>query len=441
MNAPLLARATLVVAVAFLLLIPIHLIQGKIAERRARADAVVAQFAQESSGPQAVAGPLLAFTCEEVYANSEGAFDCGTLYLAPRVLRVKGTLPVEIRWRGIYRIPTYRAELDIEAEYDWPAAAARNGINRRTWKRALLVTAVRDPRGIRGVEPAGTLLREAAADGPEAAFAIRADLGAWSDRKAGERIAVRTKLHLTGTTRFDVAPVGDASEIRLASSWPHPSFTGAWLPEEREIGRAGFTAAWRTSYLATGGPSRWEKQARAGKLVADPAALAGLALFDPVNVYALSYRATEYAFLIVLFTFAAIALVEVLAGVRIHPVQYALVGSALAVFFLLLIALSEHVAFDHAYLAAATACLVLVVAYLRHPLGTRRRAATFGVLLAALYGALLMLLKSEDHALLLGSLMVFALLALAMLGTRKVDWHAISMRMRAAAPEGGVGRL
>jgi len=218
--------------------------------------------------------------------------------------------------------------------------------------------------------------------------------------------------------------VGDTSEIRITSNWPHPSFSGGWMPDERDVTRQGFIATWRTSHLATGGQVVWEKQAREGKLT-DPARSAGVTLYDPVNVYSLSYRATEYAFLFVLFTFAAIALTEVVAGVRLHPIQYALVGMALAVFFLLLIALAEHIAFDLAYLAGAAPCLALIVFYLRHPLGTALRTVAFGAMLAALYGVLFVLLKSEDHALLMGSFMVFGVLALAMIATRRLDWAQV----------------
>ena len=143
----------------------------------------------------------------------------------------------------------------------------------------------------------------------------------------------------------------------------------------------------------------------------------------------MSYRATEYGFLFVLLTFSAFVLVEVIWGVRLHPVQYALAGLALAVFFLLLIALSEHVRFVWAYVAAASACVVLLTYYLRHPLGSAARTATFGALFAALYGALYVLLRSEDHSLLLGALLVFGVLAAIMILTRKLDWTALSRRL------------
>ncbi len=122
--------------------------------------------------------------------------------------------------------------------------------------------------------------------------------------------------------------------------------------------------------------------------------------------------------------FAGLALAEVTAGIRLHPIQYTLTGSALAVFFLLLIALAEHVAFGLAYAGASVACVLLIAFYLRHPLGTMTRTAAMAALLAVLYGALYALLRSEDHALLAGSLLVFGMLAAGMVATRRLDWAA-----------------
>jgi inner membrane protein len=450
---PLVGRIALVGGMAVALLLPIAVIQGKIRERQLRADAVEAQFAAETSGTQMIAGPLLALTCEETFVedrqvmragkaetvSEKKTMACPTAYFTPRTLRIAGHVPVETRHRGIYTIRLFRATLDVNGQFEWPKEAPWNGINPRTWKHAYLVTAVRDARGVKRADPdTGAVMRDAGGVDFASQFAIREDLGEYRSRAAGAALPFAYKLQLLGTSRLDIAPVGDSTEIRLTSNWPHPSFAGGWTPDERDVTRDGFLATWRMTHLATGGQAAWDAQARAGKLM-DSTRAAGVILFDPVNVYSLSYRATEYAFLFVLFTFAAIALVEAVGAVRLHPMQYLLTGLALAVFFLLLIALSEHIAFGAAYGSAATACVSLIAFYLRHGLGTRLRAAALATLLAILYGALFVILKSEDHALLLGSAMVFGVLALAMVLTRKLDWAALSARMVSPRDPGGGG--
>ncbi len=446
MRMPLLARTAAIAGVAIAILVPIQLVNGKIAERQSRARDVEQSFAAETSGPQNVAGPLLALTCEETYTAERQvmrdgkaetvaerkARPCPTGYFVPRTLTVTGSLPVETRHRGIYPIRLYRAALELAGELVWPPPPAGDGTTVRAWKQAYVVLTASDPRGIKAVSPLawgeGTIAFAAAGAEADPRFGLQAAAGAYAPQRAGQTVAFRFTLDLAGTTSFALAPVGDATVVRLDSSWPHPSFTGAWLPDERAIGAEGFTVTWRTTHFATGGQAAWERQVRDGSIFR-AARASGVALFDPVNVYALAYRATEYGFLFVLFTFAGLALAEVLAGVRLHPIQYALVGAALAVFFLLLIALAEHASFATAYVAGAVACVALLTVYLRHPLGTRARTAAFGALFAAMYGTLYFLLRSEDNALLLGSLLVFGALAAAMLLTRRLDWSVIAARL------------
>lgn len=452
MRFPLLARAGVVAGVAIAILVPLQLVNGKIAERQARAFEVERSFAAETSGPQTIAGPLLALTCEETYVEerqimrdgkAETVTDrrtraCPTGYFVPRTLAVAGRLPVEARHRGIYPIRLYRAALELAGELDWPPPPSQDGAIARVWKQAYVVVAASDPRGIKSVSPLswgdGTLQFASAKSDADPRFALQAAVGAYGSQRAGQAFPFRFTMELVGTTRFGVVPVGDATLLRLASDWPHPSFTGAWVPDDRTIAAGGFEATWRTTHYATGGQAAWQKQARDGELFRS-AKSAGVALFDPVNVYALAHRATEYGFLFVLFTFAGLALAEVMAGVRLHAIQYALVGSALAVFFLLLIALAEHGSFAGAYVAAASACVALLTAYLRHPLGTRVRTAAFCALFVLMYGTLYFLLLSEDHALLTGSALVFGVLAVVMLATRRLDWAALAGRLAGKAGE------
>jgi inner membrane protein len=167
----------------------------------------------------------------------------------------------------------------------------------------------------------------------------------------------------------------------------------------------------------------------------------GLRLIDPIDHYTLSDRATKYAMLFVVLTFAFVLLFEVMKSLRVHPIQYGLVGAALVMFFLLLVSLSEHISFANAYLVAAAACTLLLGVYAQAVLGGWARAASFTGLVAGLYGALYALLQLESLALLLGSGLLFATLAAIMIATRRVDWHAFGRRPKpavAATPAVGI---
>ena len=411
MRFPLFLRGVVIAALGGALLLPLWLIQNKVTERRQRADQVQTTFAAEAGGVQVVAGPFLVV---------------GSQVLTPRRLEAKGDLAVEQRFRGIFPIRLYRGALEFTGEFDWPEEALKAG------ERAYLVLSISDPRGIKetGNVEAGKLRARFApgARGIATRSGLHASLGAAEElRKAGP-LAFRFALDVTGTTRFDIAPVGDNNQITLASKWRHPSLVGAYLSDERKISSEGFSASWRINQFATGGAAYWREFAASGQPFSE-ARLVGVSLIEPVNIYSLSFRAIEYGFLFVLFTFGALALVETVSDVTLHSMQYLFVGLALAVFFLLLLALSEHIRFATAYVCAAAACVSLLTYYLRHPLKSFGRTTAFAALFGGLYGALYLLLKSEDHAMLLGSILVFVALATAMILTRRLDWNALSRRL------------
>src|SRR5262249_28184675 len=182
---------------------------------------------------------------------------------------------------------------------------------------------------------------------------------------------------------------------------------------KHEITPEGFTAAWKVSRLATSG---------------SPAEQISVWFVEPAGLYQQLERASKYGFLFVGLTFAAFMLFELLRRLAIHPVQYALVGLALAMFFLLLTALSEHIAFAAAYAAASLACVGLVTGYLVWVLRSARFAFGFGAVLASVYAMLYALLQAEDYSLLGGSILLFVLLAVVMIGTRRVNWYELSAR-------------
>jgi inner membrane protein len=224
-------------------------------------------------------------------------------------------------------------------------------------------------------------------------------------------------LQLTGTERLAIAPTGEANTIAIKSDWRHPSFGGRFLPRERVVGDDGFTARWEVSHLARNFPNTLA----AAKGGPSPEVL-DILFVDPVNVYLQSERAVKYGILFIALTFAGFFLSEILRRSPIHPLQYLLVGLALAVFFLLLIALSEHLPFVAAYAIAASACIGLIGSYLAGALGDRRQGLAFAAALTGLYGVLYGVLLSEDNSLLMGSVLLFLALGAIMLATRRIDW-------------------
>jgi inner membrane protein len=254
---------------------------------------------------------------------------------------------------------------------------------------------------------------------------------------AGQVLRLDTTLEfaLGGTESLAIAPVADRARVEIDSPWPQPRFEGGFLPRERTVTADGFQAEWEVSSLASSAQTQFESTMEAED-AADASGTGGpprqpgldalgISLVDPVNPYVLADRASKYGALFVLLTFGGFFLFETLRRLPIHPIQYLLVGLALALFFLLLLALSEHIAFGASYLAASAACIGLLAYYLAHVLRSARRGAGVAAGLALLYGALYGLLVSEDNALVLGAGLLFTVLAATMVATRRVDWYAL----------------
>ncbi|MEX1167755.1 MAG: cell envelope integrity protein CreD, partial [Hydrogenophaga sp.] len=239
---------------------------------------------------------------------------------------------------------------------------------------------------------------------------------------AGVAIDFTLALNLAGTEQLAWVPLADDNRVSLSSAWPHPRFGGDFLPREREVSDTGFKAAWSVPSLSTQAQQQYLSKLRGEGVRLDQLSVS---LEDPVDVYRLSDRATKYGMMFIVLTFAAFFVLEMVKRWRIHPMQYLMIGAALVLFFLLLLSLSEHMAFASAYAIGSAACIGLLSHYLRHVLGSWRAGLGMSALLVALYGVLYGILASEDNALMMGSLLLFGVLAAIMIATRKLDWYGV----------------
>lgn len=444
MRDSLLARAAVVLVLLGFLLVPLQMIRGLVAERESRRRAAVEEIGATWGGPQTLVGPVLILPHrvlrkenivlappQSAAGSSPGIVQERTRVeiahaaFLPERLKVEGALEPERRRRGIFEVVVYTGMLTVSGTL--PAADVRAlGLDPDdvAFADAFLSVALSDTRGIRE-EP--TLLW----DGARVAFRPGAGgtgLGASGlhaplpGLDPGKAHTFAFTLRLQGTESLSIAPLGASTEAALSSAWPSPSFSGAFLPETRRTGPGGFTAAWRVSSFGRSYPQRW-KECPPSEAIG--ASVFGARLFLPADAYQQTTRALKYAVLFVGLTFLAFTLFEVLGGLRLHPLQYLLVGFALALFYLLLLSLAEHAGFGTAYLAAASATTLLVTGYGVFILAAAARALLLGAGLSTLYGYLYVLLRLEDWALVLGAAALFAILAGVMFGTRRVDWWSL----------------
>jgi len=440
----LLWKLAAILALTLGLIVPLQMAERLVGERRVLRDRVMQDIAQSGTSAQRLEGAVVLVPCTDRYEETE-TLDNGRsivrqrtrnceLRVLPKKLRVTANLDTDFRYRGIYRALVYRSAADIEADFEIPAQPTPAGM-KRTWGQPRLVVGIGDQRGIRNSPSAAwndaALQFEAGTGNALWARGVQAPLSL--DPLAGGSGKLAMKIELAGMDRLDIVPAADEAEVALRSPWPHPSFVGRFLPETRSVSDAGFDALWRVTGLATNIRDAFQRCGE-GKCEDYAASAFGVSLMPGVDVYQQSYRAVHYGFLFVVLTFALFFLYEVLAGLRVHPVQYALVGFALTAFYVLLIALAEHIAFGWAYLAAAAACVLLIGTYVRWVLGSFGRALTMSALMSALYGSLYLVLGSEDYALLMGALLLFGVLAAFMLATRRLDWYALPGRIAATTP-------
>jgi inner membrane protein len=424
-----------------LLMLPMGHIRGLIRERQQLRDQVLMEVARSDAHAQTLTGPILVVPYARTVRSQQLDRDnqpvtvtreeTGELRLLPEELDVAGSLATEERQRGIYKARVYRADARLAGYFQVPAAYGVADAADYRFGQPRIALGISDIRGIGNA----LALR---ADGVDIAFepgtgtlllpaGVQASLPAAADERAARRVDYEIALSLTGTGQFNVAPVGRETRVQLSSDWPHPGFIGEFLPRQRGISGSGFTASWQTSFFAT---NMEELLGRCVDAAPDSCAAFqgrqfGVSFVDPVDQYLKSERAAKYGVLFIGLTFAGFFLKEVLQRISVHPVQYGLVGLALAMFFLLLLSFSEHIGFAAAYAVSAVACVGLISFYVANVLGSTAQGLGFGAGLAALYALLYGILSSEDYALLMGSLLVFGLLAVVMVLTRRVSWNSL----------------
>jgi inner membrane protein len=417
------------IGVVGILLFGLSLIQGIVQERYQQRDAAISSI----GSPQTLVGPIIHSACVETW-DQKVKTDDGVivkeqrrefmLTALPETLDIVAGADVSQRARSLHSVNVFAFKPSITAHWAnlealTPTRTVQD--SRMNCGGPVAMLSVSDSSGIRSVElkingAAQTL--KAGTFHPTYTRGVHAMLPEGL-RTGGQALDAEFNLELTGTQNLSIVPLGGTTQIKVNSNWPHPSFGGNFLPSERTIQADGFSALWRISSLAT--------NVGADLLKGDNSHLESveIAFVEPVNFYSLSDRATKYGILFIALTFVAVGMFELMQRLRVHPVQYFLVGSAIASFFLLLVSLSEHIGFDMAYASAASACVLLLMYYASYMLGGMARGLPFGAGIALLYGLLYMLLQLEQTSLAVGAIALFVVLALVMGLTRKVNWYQL----------------
>jgi len=426
------AKVLGIAALALLMLIPLAQVEGLVAERQSRADEATRQIAQRWGEAQDVGGPVLVVPVRRAAMQDSRAVVVERVeYLLPDRVAMRATLAPDVRSYGLYSSVVYVADLKVEGRFaasDFAAFSELGG--EPQWQRAQLRVPVGDVHGIRGASTLHLGDREIAFAPVEGRVAGVATIAAPIDwpRPAGKDADVPFSFDLTlaGSERVSLLPLARTTTAHVEGAWPDPGFDGAFLPKNRNVDKNGFSADWQVLDLNRAIAQHWS-DGDAANVDARSSAF-GVSLTRPASPYQRNMRAGKYAALFIALTFAAFFLFEVLRGLRVHPVQYLLVGAALCTFYVVLLALSEQAGFALAYVVAAAAIVLLIGGYAAAALRRRGAGIALGALIAFVYALLYGLVSSEDYALLMGSIALLAALGALMMLTRKVDWYAMAPR-------------
>jgi inner membrane protein len=432
-------KLALTIVVGFLLSIPLFSIYLLNYDRQSQSREATQSITAGWGAAQVISGPVLVIpyrtiASETVVENGQSVTRSNQvtrdLTLAPEIVDIHTDVKPEVRKRSIYEAVVYGAVVSGKARFAFPPDLARTGVelSQMDLTRAELRFGLSDPRGL-GANPrvivAGTPLRLQPGGGRSGGRGFFA----WMDASqlTAAPVAIDFAFEFRGNQELSLAPQAGDTRWTVRSSWPSPSFGGDFLPEKREVTDRGFAATYRIGNLALGRSLVSTGEPSAGATSSPTTSPqtnqeAEISLIQPVDLYSQVDRATKYGFLFIGFTFLALLMFDVIGGVRVSAVEYLLLGAALVLFFVLLLAFAEVIGFTPAYIIASGAIAGLDTAYSAAVLGSWSRATLIGGLLAGLYAVLYILLSLEAFSLLIGSLLLFTALAGVMYATRRIDW-------------------
>lgn len=388
-------KISIIGVISLLLLIPLHMVMGVIEEREANKAIVERGVAESYAKTQTISAPYLK---SELVARGEGdsiSLPAATEKTDCDILNYNVTVNTDFLHRSIYDVIVYDSKIEVSGAVRCTNMLATAGSN--TFSIGF--------SDIKGLASVPTLrFGENTYEMKMNASSLSAEVEMPENVKCGDSINFALTLELRGTGSLFFEPKAGSTHLTVSSPYPHPSFQGSVLPVSREVGENGFKAEW--SVLGNG--------------ILGPEDCIGVKFVDPVNAYQQSMRSAKYGMLIIILVFVAGLFTEFITRRSINPIQYAVIGLSLVLFYSLLVAFSEFIVFGLAYLVAAAMTTVALTLYFKAIL-KGRGAYTLGGFVAMVYVTNYLLLQLDTYALLVGSLVLFVLLCIVMYLTSNMN--------------------
>ena len=412
-------------AMVIVLIVPMIMISGLIDEREQLQQEAIRDIGSKWGGSQYLIGPILALPYKELTGSGENKSEIvKTAYFLPEKLNITGTINPETLNRGIYDVTVYNANLNFSGNYSAPdLASLKIDSSNVLWSDAYFCIGISDLKGIKRTVDMkygdkNFVFKNGIIDENLKLSGVSAGVSEEQTEllKTGGEFSFA--IDINGSSNLNFAPLGKETDVNLSSQWSNPGFDGTFLPDKREITEAGFNAEWKVLNLNRGFPQQW-----IGDSFSPASSGFGVNLLQPVEQYQKISRSAKYAFLFIFLTYVVFFFVEVINKTRIHPIRYFLVGLALIIFYTLLLSISEVIGFEMAYLAAASAVVILITLYSKNFLKKWILTGFMFLILSFLYGFLYFIIQLQDYSLLAGSIGLFIILAILMYFSRKINYE------------------
>lgn len=437
-------KIIIIVVLGLLLLIPMTFINSVVKDRIRYQNEAISSIIEPVGDSANIQGVVIAIPYLEKFIDSdtkEIGYTRKYIFYMPNEYNVTGDVEVTSLSRGIFKAPIFNSKLNITGRFDKYNAEIYNLDENNTiilYDEAMIILGIGNKKNL--MKLPNILINQ----NEELKYYeknINIDLNMFNNKflytisrdNILNGFDFNIIMDIQGGNSLIITPLASENTFKISSKWKDPSFTGGFLPTKREVNNNGFNAEWNIASFNTSFTKYWTSDENSNRLnnidnnqyytsnqESNNVLISFLLLNDN---YQKTSRSVKYAILFIFIPFFVLFLCEVLSKKRIHPVQYILIGIANAIFYLLLLAISEHINFNISYFISALMVTALTSIYIGYIIKSPRYTISMAIVESLIYIFLFGILQLTDYALLMGTLGLFAVIALAMYFTRNVDWY------------------
>lgn len=428
------------------LLIPIPFILNLIEERQGNKEKVITEISDKWSGKQTIYGPFIEVSYMENVNDAQGKVVKQQMkkYVSANDLNINGTIDTQLKSRSIYEAVVYNSKLDINSKFkNYSDMLAEMEVSPENVVSTKIVFGISDSKGyenkviVQSNNKNYPLNMDNSSTSIDIQPEVRAENGEYSEQATNTKKAmlvqmmsqkidpstfdfnqVSINLVMKGSQMLNFIPLAINTKVDLTTNWKDLKYDGNFLPNSDPETKNGKTnVKW----------SIYQQNPLQGQIWQDASNFSdysfGVNFLQMNDHYDKTYRSTKYAILFIGLTFVAFFFIESRNNFNIHLVQYALVGFAICVNFVLLLSLSEYLGFDIAYFISSGATILLITFFVNSFLKSFGLTFKITLMLILLYAFIYSVLQLKEHALLVGSIGLFIIVAILMYYSKNIEWN------------------